>query len=121
MSRVLKFRAWCPVSKQMSKPLTFGDISRTEGRENWFPKMAFCFDDLVWLEFTGLLDRNGKEIYEGYIVKQGNHQIAEVIFKDGSFSTYIEHGMWLEMSQNSFEFEVIGNVWESPDLLKASP
>jgi hypothetical protein len=73
-------------------------------------------DDLEIMQFTGLLDKNGKEIFEGDVVKLfGNETVSQVYFKDGSF-------LIDEPEKKTLLFcilcEVIGNIHEHPELLK---
>jgi uncharacterized phage protein (TIGR01671 family) len=77
------------------------------------------------MQFTGLLDKNGKEIYEGDILerKQGKKPDVqtfknEVFFTHGGFAIRFKTGS-AYLSQLTFGIgEVIGNVWENPELLK---
>lgn len=65
--------------------------------------------DLILMEFTGLLDKNGKEVFEGNILKDVTNGIIEIVEGfDFSFG-------W---KQNLNYKEVIGNIFENPKLLK---
>lgn len=82
-------------------------------------------DDIPLMQFTGLLDKNGKEIYEGDIVKQifpagpkkkdGMIEEIDVVkFESGQFEV---DSIPLYVSED-FYVEVIGNIYENADLLK---
>lgn len=66
-----------------------------------------------WMQYTGLKDKNGKEIYEGDIL-DGK---LEVSFKDGMFGFFSPtHFIGLNLLPINFR-EVIGNIYENPELL----
>jgi len=82
----------------------------------------------VYMQLTGLKDRNGVEIYEGDIVKMfGFDKAIEVVFKKGSFGYFgMIHKNFVSFSENynfnfldnkSNEIEVIGNIHENKELL----
>ena len=79
-------------------------------------------------QYTGLLDKRGVEIYEGDVVKAEKyekilqHELSKVIFKDGAFCL---HTIEYEYNAKLFlcnvkmsNIEVIGNIYENPELLK---
>lgn len=71
-------------------------------------------------QYTGLKDRNGKEIYEGdsfkYYPYQSLPEIGNVIFKDACF-IYNICGDEYMLSELNNQIEIIGNIHENKDLL----
>ncbi len=73
-------------------------------------------------QFTGLLDKNGKEIYEGNIVDH-YATFGYVLFEDGMFtlstSAKVNFGHRQPLCYiDSLQCEIIGNIHENPELLK---
>ncbi len=72
------------------------------------------------LQYTGLEDENGTEIYEGDIYTQGCENIRYiVVFNDCQFvGKQVENRSLAGLTYFSDEIEVIGNIYENPELLE---
>lgn len=133
MNRIIKFRVWVKEEKKMlfwdKSPfiddLFYGDDLDIEDQ----------FEDIriVWMQYTGLKDKNGKEIYEGDILefeKSDDSFLGGLtkIKREVKWDTYYGAGWNFGVSYKDGEkrwsypfwtdMEVIGNIWETPELLK---
>ena len=100
------------------KMLLAQDLSQNGSYWEWLGKY-----DVVLLEYTGLKDKNRKDIYEGYIVsvQNGNQKkvYGEVVYVNGScqFSLDLNDGTYYSLFY-VFEIEILRNKYENPELLK---
>lgn len=124
--RKLKFRAWLKGEKKMVEveAINFNGCIMAE---NWH---KFDFETIELMQFTGLKDRDGKEIYEGdiitagivgemYSAKQRKH-IVEYIDRQGCFcgKTHIVKREYFVPLREMYDVEIIGNIYENADLLE---
>lgn len=83
----------------------------------------FAFDETL-MQFTGLSDKTGKEIYEGDIVIKTNY--GKKVRKDTGVVKYYEQGAcflfynacYTNLISDNIELEIIGNIYQHPELLK---
>ena len=140
MSRVIKFRAWDKKSNKMLQNNTKFVIWE-DG--SWTCKDGFTNDTLlinedfaVLMQYTGLKDKNGVEIYEGDVVHISSTNSCPSIdsspkvieWWNGMFcfdggrggDDKITFGWWVRSNDYSIslkQIEVIGNIYENPELL----
>lgn len=121
---LLRFRAWDKETKTMNG---MAEIYRNRNQEI---ELRPRDEDIILMQSTGLKDKNGKEIFEGDILKVANNDSSwfEVVKYDHDKAMFISKEMNLKyevpetplydlFSPYLFKVEVIGNIWENPDLL----
>ncbi|WP_280149931.1 YopX family protein [Bacillus subtilis] len=118
--REIKFRVWDIVWKKM---LTHEDLWDAPFNELFISTPDQRPYNIM--QYTGLKDRNGREIYEGDIVVDGRENSAEVVFDDGCFCVigYLGDLRTHPLRDSLFcgeRFEVIGNIYENPELLEGA-
>mgnify|MGYP003434961758 FL=1 len=141
MNRVIKFRIWDKRNKiflnsrqgdyeYMVEGLSNGQLSCVR---RFLGEYDGIYSEVVIQQFTSLLDKNGKEIYEGdiigshvsekpcnYIVKWGETRsdycgfVLNPVFINPPKFTYIIHNFKMWMAEG---FEVLGNIFENSDIL----
>ena len=128
--REIKFRAWDKIDEKMLYPkntqlVYHGESSDTGWTALQYGRYSETKNHIILLQFAGLHDKNGKEIYEGDIVKikfgippkdrkKGNWTFDTEI-KVVEWDKYL-HG-FISLIPPKEDIEVIGNIFESPELL----
>nr|DAU97520.1 MAG TPA: YopX protein [Caudoviricetes sp.] len=120
-----KYRAWLKKKQKMDNEID---------HISWLEDELYCIgdgitymvsaEDLVLMQLTGLVDKNGKEIFEGDIVK-----MSKDVYSEPTYYEVVRHygGAYrLESKQHGCELwlrhtdcEVVGNIYENKELLDA--
>ena len=126
--RESKFRAWVKDRKEIFEVILINYV--TKKVTYLFERVGDLlnirhekFNDTELMQYTGLKDKNGKEIYEGDIVKlRANHGIGVVKYYDewGAFVVeYIKPRQLAVLGMNYYkeDIEILGNIYENSELL----
>jgi hypothetical protein len=133
--REIKFRAWVPEEHKAYTGWgmfydveqaydTLGDMGDGKGGRREYDWQSF-YDvlgeanegKLFLMQYTGLKDKNGKEIYEGDILRAPHCTTGPV--------EWIDHAFWIRQGDTSHDLlwpnveraEILGNIYEIPELL----
>ena len=112
--REIKFRAWDKKEERMTDVLGVIDFSSMFNQSE--------DENLILMQYTNLKDKNGKEIYEGDVVKMQSGYLYVVEYYEGSFWVNPIKGPKDLINYYLFNFvhqaEIIGNIYENPELIK---
>ena len=123
--RTIKFRAWDKKNKKMVMSEDWLMVSGDGEVYAWELGKRYREKNYIPLQFTGLLDKNGKEIFDSDILvvrelHDGHDEywnqpkgpaIPFIIEWDEKYCSF-------NVPYDSHYFEVIGNIYENPELLK---
>lgn len=123
MNEHIKFRAWNEEENKMIEwcDTFFSDMSEVTSWSSYF-----SYIDMKLLRYTGINDINGKEIYEGDIVKHEDLSIGCTVDLNITGQVKMVDGSWCVENGDKGEFlfteigtnEIIGNIYENHELLE---
>ena len=113
--REIKFRAWSKRHQKMTQAMVlklslYGQLYEGDPEFN-------VTDDYILMQFTGLKDIEGKEIYEGDILARKNKECDVVVWDKGAFCVRHKNKSMDFIASPNY-FSIVGNVHEHPHLLK---
>lgn len=145
--REVKFRAWDKVNEMWLKITGFETHVLDDGKTasinkglggmfhdgdyiGTFQKHAGEQNNVTLIQYTGLKDVNGREVYEGYVVENERGYRFEVINQFGCFGINVERKVSFSSDETMEIFiplyhviedlKIIGNIFENPELLEVN-
>lgn len=122
-----RYRAWDKIHKTMYEvddimSIDFGK-SEIGVKTLFFERTSrYDFDDIVLMQSTGMTDKNGREIFEGDILDSEDSFLAGVVELRqnlGMFvSTLLKYNNFERLCNVLDSTQIIGNVWDNPELLE---
>jgi uncharacterized phage protein (TIGR01671 family) len=120
--REIKFRAWNKETKSMrivdNMQLDNSKVNLVFMENGELAPESFLRENLILLQFTGLKDEDGKEIYEGDIVQKGFEKY-QIEWQYTSFGINTRNYGW-QLLDEFTDLKIIGNIYENPELLSQS-
>lgn len=115
--REIKFRAWvtpeCRRGYKMNQMLDWKFVWLEMQWDGKFNNLFFEGKTIIPMQFTGLLDKRGTEIFEGDIVVDRFGKKSEVYWNGGAFMLKESTPIFLNQF---YDIEVIGNIYENKNL-----
>lgn len=133
---LLRFRAWYVLAEEMINEILMISFVRKEiiGKfSDGSTSVPLKFEDkrngedVILMQSTGLFDKNGKEIFEKDILDYNGRKA--IVKWHGSYASFIYEFVdelqnrtteWQPLYLSYYHFEIIGNVYENPELLEVT-
>ena len=123
--REIKFRAWVKEKKAIFEVILIDYVTKKvtyllERVGHLLSIRDAKFNDIEFMQYTGLKDKNNKEIYEGDIFHIGSKKILYVVewIDCGLKGRQIKNISWIGLDYWKDDIEVIGNIYENPELME---
>lgn len=114
--REIKFKVW---DKELKRIFDWDTILRGDASI-----VIMNHPRYVWMQYTGLKDKNSVEIYEGDLIQDtDSHEIGQVYWDDDNLcwqSLFCDNDSWgfVSVRGKDNHCEVIGNIYENPELIE---
>ncbi|MCD7779846.1 MAG: YopX family protein [Candidatus Gastranaerophilales bacterium] len=128
MNDRFKFRAYNTESKRiydvrelgfMRDTLELVDICLEKPNNDAYGIEIESVEEYILMQCTGLKDKNGKLIFEGDILQDGVGNTFEIAFiKYCNYIRETKRHYWLKFDERHTSYEIIGNIYENPELLE---
>lgn len=106
--REIRFRAWDKANDKM-----LYSSEKFHGHPIWYLETVECKDEFEVMQFTGMQDHNGNDIYEGDIVLTAHNLKGVIEYSGTCFIINCLEGCIFDWFEE--EVEIIGNIYEHPD------